>query len=465
MNNIVIVLTVIIIIMITLLIIYTLLTKQVSIKTQGGSYLIYNGMGIYKPYDKSKLETIEKTDNKLFDLIFKEVKDVLKTIEVDNTVDRIVVGDVHGNLITFFAPLVRAGFITADDISFDDDNKMFVINNFKETRTRVIYTGDIIHRGKHRHAVKLLYLLVSLARSYPNNVVFVFGNHDLDYVMYGSGMTDYEMDECYSSSIINTNNVRFNPWIKYKDIYDFEVYLREGMIKYDILQRIIIDFISTENNYTKYSPEWIRVEVIKFYLFNEYSLIYFDDLYSFSASHTVFNKCCKMPLFNRCLIGENGKCKLKTDTALILMKSLIVLSLYYVSQPIRFTKTDIYEYHAYNLSLALYWARPEDKDAEIIGTDYHTDHQVIGHTPVYDFNDEQPVNPIEYSYGVDVQTINDIKIMPNDYSDLAYREQILASWIEFKPEEIYRYVKKPYMTNEYYNTLKQIYDLSDSKRN
>lgn len=99
------------------------------------------------------------------------------------------VGDVHGDLHQFLAPLVSTGIITLTGkiVPVHSQSKIpeltfyvpeYVIN--KRSHARVIYLGDMVDEWISTRAV--LHMLLHLLTKVPNNVFYIYGNHDCNIV-------------------------------------------------------------------------------------------------------------------------------------------------------------------------------------------------------------------------------------------------------------------------------------------
>lgn len=117
----------------------------------------------------------------------------------------IFVGDIHGDLHQFLAPLVMSGLITLDgtvkEIANENAYKstMFVkgsetdivskVEHFPELNlyipsykvnsncsSKIVFLGDVIHEWIFSRPI--LYMLTDLLRNVPDKLIFIYGNHD-----------------------------------------------------------------------------------------------------------------------------------------------------------------------------------------------------------------------------------------------------------------------------------------------
>ena len=109
-----------------------------------------------------------------------------------------VVGDVHGSLLTLFAPLVASRailpFPDGRYFRFNKLDDVFEIDFNKKCKSIVAYSGDIVERAHHRHSMAMLNFVIDLAMQHPKNIKFTFGNHDFD-LFFGNGLNEYEIVE------------------------------------------------------------------------------------------------------------------------------------------------------------------------------------------------------------------------------------------------------------------------------
>jgi len=131
---------------------------------------------------------------KLFNnLIYKQLN-VINTLPVYLN-KLLIVGDIHGSIFQLFAPLISAGLIKnikylKEIDKFEFEYPKNVLNN-----SRVIYTGDILYRGIHAHIMAMIEALIEIVEHYNfKNVVWVFGNHDIEFIRYG-GIPNYTLQE------------------------------------------------------------------------------------------------------------------------------------------------------------------------------------------------------------------------------------------------------------------------------
>lgn len=130
-----------------------------------------------------------------------------KHIEPTLTNHTLFVGDVHGDINQLLAPLVMSGLITLTGnitiitnekaykssifTSPDDTTTFTTPTHYDElslyipeytvntsAQSTVIYLGDMIHEWIFSRVV--MYILNDLLIKLPNNVIFVYGNHDLN---------------------------------------------------------------------------------------------------------------------------------------------------------------------------------------------------------------------------------------------------------------------------------------------
>ena len=95
------------------------------------------------------------------------------------------VGDVHGDLNQFLAPLIltNAISITNEVIEHKVNStivytpKYIVNDKFKSSKTKIVYLGDLVDEWLFSKTV--VFMMRDLLNKLPNNVFYIYGNHDL----------------------------------------------------------------------------------------------------------------------------------------------------------------------------------------------------------------------------------------------------------------------------------------------
>ena len=114
----------------------------------------------------------------------------------------VIVGDVHGDFNQFIAPLVLTGLITITSPEVKEiDNPGGVIYLPEYTintnnKKRVIYLGDMVDEWIFSRSIVVM--LYDILRQLPNNVKYIFGNHDLAligrYQLYTEKSINFALD-------------------------------------------------------------------------------------------------------------------------------------------------------------------------------------------------------------------------------------------------------------------------------
>lgn len=116
----------------------------------------------------------------------KPSSDLLESFNIKIVDDSLVfVGDVHGDLNQFLAPLVLTNAISiTDDV---DELKVsstiiytphYTINEkFAKTKTKIVYLGDLVDEWIFSRPV--VHIMKDILTKLPNNVFYIYGNHDL----------------------------------------------------------------------------------------------------------------------------------------------------------------------------------------------------------------------------------------------------------------------------------------------
>jgi len=89
----------------------------------------------------------------------------------------IAVGDVHGSFTQLVLPLIMANLIK--NVVIDVNEIKFEFSE-KTEKAKVIYLGDIFDQSYHDKYYLQVDLLLKVIEKYPNNVVWCYGNHDID---------------------------------------------------------------------------------------------------------------------------------------------------------------------------------------------------------------------------------------------------------------------------------------------
>ena len=109
-----------------------------------------------------------------------------KTTNTINEMNIIFVGDVHGDFNQFIAPLIQSNLITisSDEIEEHIEQGMpiytpkYIIN--KNSSVKIVYLGDMVDEWIFSRSI--VYMLHDLLKTIPNNVKYIYGNHDLSII-------------------------------------------------------------------------------------------------------------------------------------------------------------------------------------------------------------------------------------------------------------------------------------------
>ena len=114
----------------------------------------------------------------------------------------VFVGDVHGDLNQFLAPLVYSGIIQIIDDEVKEHkvfNDMVYTPNYtiaKSSTMKIIYLGDLVDEWIFSKTI--IYMMNDILRTLPNNVKYIYGNHDLGligrYYLYRSKTLNFALD-------------------------------------------------------------------------------------------------------------------------------------------------------------------------------------------------------------------------------------------------------------------------------
>lgn len=97
---------------------------------------------------------------------------------------KIIIGDVHGSLVSAFAPLINAGILKENSIMFDYRNRKFGYKFSNNANNNVvIYCGDILDRGANTYSLQLFECILDISEKRNDCVKFVFGNHDIWFML------------------------------------------------------------------------------------------------------------------------------------------------------------------------------------------------------------------------------------------------------------------------------------------
>jgi len=105
------------------------------------------------------------------------------TIKPDKNYDIIFVGDVHGDINQFLAPLVMSGLISISDevqeIKHNNKSSIIYVPKYtiNRTKTKIVYLGDIVDEWIFSRSIS--FILLDLLKTCPKNVFYIYGNHDL----------------------------------------------------------------------------------------------------------------------------------------------------------------------------------------------------------------------------------------------------------------------------------------------
>lgn len=125
-----------------------------------------------------------------------------KTMNSADEMDVIFVGDVHGDFNQFIAPLIQSKLITisSDEIEEHIEQGMpiytpkYIID--KNSSVKVVYLGDMVDEWIFSRSI--VYMLHDLLKTIPNNVKYIYGNHDLSiisrYYLFKSRQLDISED-------------------------------------------------------------------------------------------------------------------------------------------------------------------------------------------------------------------------------------------------------------------------------
>ena len=191
MNLIYIIIIIVILIILTISIIYIILNNKSNVKTSGADYKALFDLGV-KLSDSSadNSEILNKNYRQYNDKHINFINNVCKYInetgiEINDSSNSLIVGDVHGSILQLFMPLKQAKILNT--ISFNPENKTFTyyLTNLAESN-QVIYCGDFFGRAKHPLTVELISTFIDIYNEVnklnEDKIVWVFGNHDVGFI-------------------------------------------------------------------------------------------------------------------------------------------------------------------------------------------------------------------------------------------------------------------------------------------
>lgn len=110
-------------------------------------------------------------------------KTILNSYNINIINDSIIfVGDVHGDINQFIAPLVFSGYVKIKDNirEIKTKNTITYIPDYEvntEPKIKIIYLGDIT--DEWIFAIPISFILKDILTKLPNNIFYIYGNHDL----------------------------------------------------------------------------------------------------------------------------------------------------------------------------------------------------------------------------------------------------------------------------------------------
>lgn len=144
----------------------------------------------------------------------------------DFTNEIIAVGDVHGDMHQFLAPLVTTGIIKLKDKIevinteklnlFDSYNSTLYIPSFeivKNKNIKIVYLGDLV--DGNIFTKEILYMYYLLKKEIPENIYYIIGNHECDW------LSAYVKIFKENRSILNSSKYILRTFINTFNVLDF----------------------------------------------------------------------------------------------------------------------------------------------------------------------------------------------------------------------------------------------------
>ena len=128
----------------------------------------------------SYLKYLIRDKSILFNKSIPILNNYISKLEIKNEIKNkiIAVGDVHGSFLQFLIPLIITNFIK--NVEITDNEIKFDFNDNSENTNKIIYLGDIFDRAYHNKYYLIVNALIKLIYKYPNNIIWCYGNHDVD---------------------------------------------------------------------------------------------------------------------------------------------------------------------------------------------------------------------------------------------------------------------------------------------
>ena len=164
------VLIVIIVLICVLAIIYFFLRKRKQFN--GGSYATSRIV---------EAEDVPMYDNAIFDIQLDDINNYEK--HVDRFFKYLIISDIHDSVDTFFIPLIEAGIVEQPIMMQHHDFHVRI--DAESSTNKVIYCGDILGYGANKYALGMLSLAIDLATNYPDRVILVLGEHEINFMLTG----------------------------------------------------------------------------------------------------------------------------------------------------------------------------------------------------------------------------------------------------------------------------------------
>ena len=149
--------------------------------------------------------------NKAIPLLNKYVSDIEINSNSNFKSLIIAVGDIHGSFLQTLIPLIITKFIKNVKITESSINFNYVDN--PDLSNKIIYLGDIFDRAYHDKYYLITDLLIKLITKYPDNIIWCYGNHDVDKYIELSEETNLtnEEERFYNFSFINLKTIYYEP--------------------------------------------------------------------------------------------------------------------------------------------------------------------------------------------------------------------------------------------------------------
>lgn len=126
-------------------------------------------------------EDIPMYDNAIIDVQLNDINNYEK--QIDRFFKYLITSDIHDSVDNFFIPLIEAGIIEQPIMMQHHD---FLVKVDAESSTnKVIYCGDILGYGANKYALGMLSLAIDLATNYPDRVILVLGEHEINFMLTG----------------------------------------------------------------------------------------------------------------------------------------------------------------------------------------------------------------------------------------------------------------------------------------